>query len=679
MKNASLAVAISIVLVLVPFSNIFVWGGSVCRNETGETAGDLLTGAYSYEKDGWKFIHVEGNPYQMGYQEGYLMADGITGILSMVTDLFWGIGIVLLDLVRILALQYWEKVPVEYKDEIKGIADGANAGGARLGILNREIDWKDVLLINAILDIGYEFMGLMQFLPELGCSAFICTGDATKNGEVILGHSTWTDYTLLDYMYTVKHLEPENGYEVLMQSPPGFIWSMVDWYVNGAGLMVAETTLDAGPYELSGTPIFVRARRAIQYAGSIDEYVEIMTTDNNGAYPCDWLVGDAKTGEAAILELGTYHHTVKRTFNGFLGSCNSAWDEEVRAEQTDLPFEEDPSYGRWLRWEELREQYYGNITPDLGKEFMGDHYCPVDRTMDMKHSYGGCLCGHGELDGGVGYKTHGAIDAKIVSSSMALNMTTWAHKGFPCGQEFRVDEYKKEHDLGVMALVMPPEDMLNDRWTVLGPTESRGPEPSRDYGPDELVGTSSVKVNGMEFSGMGCDMRAFDEDDNLIWSFATDGIIKAAPAVSDGRVFFGSDDWYMYAVDSEDGGLLWRYETGYMVRSSPTVSDGRVFFGSDDSCVYALDAETGELIWSYDADYWVRSSPAISDGKVFFGSYDFNVYALDAETGELIWNCPTEYYIQASPTVENGTVFIASDDGNLYTLNVEGGSPLYLD
>ena len=45
--------------------------------------------------------------------------------------------------------------------------------------------------------------------------------------------------------------------------------------------------------------------------------------------------------------------------------------------------------------------------------------------------------------------------------------------------------------------------------------------------------------------------------------------------------------------------LLWKFETGDQVKSSPVVADSRVFVGSSDENLYALDVQTGEKLWVY--------------------------------------------------------------------------------
>lgn len=50
----------------------------------------------------------------------------------------------------------------------------------------------------------------------------------------------------------------------------------------------------------------------MQYASTIDEWLEIMIEGANGEYSNDWLIGDAKTNEIACLELGLKSQQVWR-------------------------------------------------------------------------------------------------------------------------------------------------------------------------------------------------------------------------------------------------------------------------------------------------------------------------------------------------------------------------------
>src|SRR3989338_1382788 len=79
----------------------------------------------------------------------------------------------------------------------------------------------------------------------------------------------------------------------------------------------------------------------------------------------------------------------------------------------------------------------------------------------------------------------------------------------------------------------------------------------------------------------------------LKWRFKTDGPIYSSPAVSDGVIYFGSKDGWIYAVSIKEGKLLWKYETRGKVLTSPLVAEDVVFIGANDYYFYALSAKDG--------------------------------------------------------------------------------------
>lgn len=60
-------------------------------------------------------------------------------------------------------------------------------------------------------------------------------------------------------------------------------------------------------------------------------------------------------------------------------------------------------------------------------------------------------------------------------------------------------------------------------------------------------------------------------------------------------------------------------ETRLSVHSSPVVSQGVVYFGSDDGHVYASDALSGDLLWKHRIGYPIRSSPLIHGSNLVIG------------------------------------------------------------
>src|SRR5712671_5219844 len=92
---------------------------------------------------------------------------------------------------------------------------------------------------------------------------------------------------------------------------------------------------------------------------------------------------------------------------------------------------------------------------------------------------------------------------------------------------------------------------------------------------------------------------------------------------------------------SRFGGVKWKVRTGGMLIGSPAVAQGKVYFGSTDGSLYAVDSESGVQQWKFDAKSRIPSSPAVAGGMVYFGAYDGNFYAVDASTGALKWKFQT--------------------------------------
>jgi outer membrane protein assembly factor BamB len=170
----------------------------------------------------------------------------------------------------------------------------------------------------------------------------------------------------------------------------------------------------------------------------------------------------------------------------------------------------------------------------------------------------------------------------------------------------------------------------------------------------------------------------------FIWSYTTGGTppyagVSSSPAVVGGRVYVGSLDKKVYCLNATTGVRIWNYTTGNSVYSSPAVSGGRVYVGSLDKKVYALNATTGAFIWSYTTGgtppyAGVSSSPAVADGRVYVGSWDKKVYALNATTGAFIWSYTTGDVVMCDPAVVGGRVYVGSDDNKTYALNATTGA-----
>lgn len=158
------------------------------------------------------------------------------------------------------------------------------------------------------------------------------------------------------------------------------------------------------------------------------------------------------------------------------------------------------------------------------------------------------------------------------------------------------------------------------------------------------------------------------------WRFATSGPISSSAVISNGIIFFGSEDGSLYALDERTGKLQWVFETSAPVRSTPAISAGRVYFGSDDGSIYAVSASTGKQTWRFETGAAVSSSPAVGRGVVYVGSEDGNLYALAEADGSELWRFESSKPIVSSPALVDGTIYVGGDALTLYALDAATGS-----
>ena len=89
--------------------------------------------------------------------------------------------------------------------------------------------------------------------------------------------------------------------------------------------------------------------------------------------------------------------------------------------------------------------------------------------------------------------------------------------------------------------------------------------------------------------------------------------------------------------------------------TQPVVIGGRLFVGTAEGDVFALDVKTGCIHWLFQADAGVRSAMIFGnngDGKaaVYFGDQSANMYAVDAQTGKLLWKTRVDENSRAAIT-----------------------------
>jgi quinohemoprotein ethanol dehydrogenase len=198
------------------------------------------------------------------------------------------------------------------------------------------------------------------------------------------------------------------------------------------------------------------------------------------------------------------------------------------------------------------------------------------------------------------------------------------------------------------------------------------------YSPLDAINVDTVKRLGLAWS---TDLDAFP------------GQIQGTPLVIDGTLYSTSPWSVVFAVDARTGRLKWRWdpqiphqtfrtdERGVRHRLGPSLCcgpvnrgvayhDGKIFVGTLDSRLVALDADTGRPVWtvqiaSKEDDYSISGAPRVIKNMVITGTSgaEFGVRgfvaAHDPATGKQLWRF---WIVPGDPTLpfENKAMELAA-------------------
>jgi hypothetical protein len=419
-----------------------------------------INNGLKYEKNGWVYISVKGDPVERGYAYGYLCAKEFKQIQTMLKfNMLESYGQDWDYFIKDINDDFKEMTQKEFPefyDEMEGIADGCNAGGTKTNI-------DEILAWNFYCSIPYWYSTKTEgHIGKEGgagardkCSAFMAVGDYTEDGKIVCAHNSFADFIDGQYSNVVLDLNPSKGYRFIMQTSPCWIWSGTDIFVTAKGIIGTETTIGGFmPYE-KNIPIGYRIRKAMQYGDTLDDYVNILLEGNSGDYANSWLFGDTNTNEILRIELGLKYHNVERTKNGVFIGFNAPYDPRIRnLECNNSGFYDIRRHqgARLVRLNELMDTHKGKINIEIAKKIIADHYDVYLRKDDNPCSR--TVCSHYEIDAREymsqadrpkPFAPHGAVDGFVVDTTLAKKMSFIGRYGNSCGTPFNRDEYCDKH------------------------------------------------------------------------------------------------------------------------------------------------------------------------------------------------------------------------------------------
>lgn len=177
-----------------------------------------------------------------------------------------------------------------------------------------------------------------------------------------------------------------------------------------------------------------------------------------------------------------------------------------------------------------------------------------------------------------------------------------------------------------------------ENWLLHGRTYSE-----QRFSPLDQVNTETVSELGL----------AWETDTGTVRG------LEATPLVIDG-VMYTTGSWsIVFALDARTGEMLWEYDPEVprawgryaccdVVNRGVAFWGGKVFVGTIDGRLLALDAEKGERLWEVDTidrtkPYTITGAPRVVKGKVIIGNGGAELgvrgyfSAYDAATGDMAW------------------------------------------
>lgn len=216
-----------------------------------------------------------------------------------------------------------------------------------------------------------------------------------------------------------------------------------------------------------------------------------------------------------------------------------------------------------------------------------------------------------------------------------------------------------------------------------------------DHNVSKASEEDPVIVGGIAYSrGQLYVTNGFDElillspqDGRVVWRRKIPAPSRAAPTISDDRVFVSTMDNRLIALNATDGKILWEYSgiagsAGLVGGASPAASRDIVIPAFSSGEIYALRVENGSAAWGDNLSGIratnglsgisdIRALPIIDKGVVIAISFGNRLVALDERTGNRIWQ--RDIGGSEMPWVAGNYLFVVTNDNDLVGMGRDNG------
>ena len=329
----------------------------------------VMSRARMEKAGGLHALYLSGTPYEMGYQHGVLARELIRQFRAEA----YAYVETLVPIPRFLARPalfyyasaYWETIPADLREEMKGIADGAGAHPV------------EVLVATAI----------WEMLITSGCSEFAAISPYTPDGSIIHGYNydlMQPEHAIIQPYLAAIFYRPSEGLPFMTVNTVGSVGANAG--LNDAGISVAWDDTHLNTNELfkdikgKAVPFIITLRKILQNARSIDEAVDIALKGLPRPFGDIIIIGSAAENSAIALETAGTLHARRPMVGGAVWSTNCFRSEELarydkRGNWRECPKEEEwQRFPRFTAYTELFEKHHGKLDATAAASFLRDPY-----------------------------------------------------------------------------------------------------------------------------------------------------------------------------------------------------------------------------------------------------------------------------------------------------------------
>jgi outer membrane protein assembly factor BamB len=183
------------------------------------------------------------------------------------------------------------------------------------------------------------------------------------------------------------------------------------------------------------------------------------------------------------------------------------------------------------------------------------------------------------------------------------------------------------------------------------------------------------------------------DNQRSFWDSRLSALLAGGPIVGENKVFIGSENGKVYALDAQSGELAWQADSKGEIISAPAVDSGILIVNTASGIMKAFNADNGEELWKIEQDVPALtlrgiSQPVIASGGVIIGTGKggVDVYLVDkgqqgwsTEIGEPTGSTELERVIDvdSSPVVFGDKIYAVSSRGNLAAIELKSGRVLW--